>query len=142
MNVRAVRREECGRIAAIHARCFDKGWPSAELARFVTDPSVIALCDNDVDGFILLRCAAGEAEILTLAVDPGRQGRGIGERLVLAALAATRNCEVTRCFLEVSARNPAAAALYRKAGFSLCGMRQGYYADGSDAHLMEKTLGE
>ena len=43
-------------------------------------------------------------------------------------------------FLEVSTRNPAARGLYQQLGFQQVGRRKGYYADGSDALVMSKSL--
>ena len=42
--------------------------------------------------------------------------------------------------LEVSAENAAALGLYRSAGFAAVGRRKKFYADGSDAVLMDAIL--
>jgi ribosomal-protein-alanine N-acetyltransferase len=144
MTVAPIAKTECGRLADIHAACFPRGWPAADLARLVAEPNVVALRDGEAlaRGFILLRQAADEAEILTLAVDPASQRRGIARRLLTAAESRLFAAGVRRIFLEVSDRNPAAQALYAKAGYTMAGRRARYYSDGSDALVMEKTFAQ
>ncbi len=77
------------------------------------------------DGFILVREAAGEAEILTLAVAPRARRQGLGRTLVDAAIARLGSADL---FLEVAADNIAAIALYQQNGFTQAGVRRGYYA--------------
>ncbi|MDZ4062926.1 MAG: GNAT family N-acetyltransferase, partial [Brevundimonas sp.] len=79
-------------------------------------------------GFILIRSVADEAEILTLAVDPGARRQGLGARLVREGAAAAAARGAARLFLEVADDNPAALALYAGAGFTEAGRRPGYYA--------------
>ncbi|HXV73518.1 MAG TPA: ribosomal protein S18-alanine N-acetyltransferase [Sphingomonadales bacterium] len=78
-------------------------------------------------GYILLRVAADEAEILSLAVNPKARKQGLGKKLVMAAIAAVRGRGVEKIFLEVSPANAAALSAYRAAGFQACGVRKAYY---------------
>lgn len=82
---------------------------------------------------MLSRGAAGEAEVLTLAVDPGHRRRGIGRRLLDRHLATLAAAGVGALFLEVEDGNAAARALYAAAGFTEVGRRESYYraADGT-----------
>ncbi|MCY4163320.1 MAG: GNAT family N-acetyltransferase [bacterium] len=68
------------------------------------------------------------AHITTLTVAPRWQNHGVGTRLLLALLIATRprNAGVT---LEVGINNPAAQALYRRFGLAPVGIRKGYYKE-------------
>jgi ribosomal-protein-alanine N-acetyltransferase len=93
------------------------------------------------DGFILVREAAGEAEILTLAVAPRARRQGLGRALVDAAIARLGPAEL---FLEVAADNHAAIALYQQAGFAQAGVRRGYYArsNGAEDGLILKRGGD
>ena len=67
--------------------------------------------------------------------DPGTVG-------VLLALAEERGLALgmERLGLEVREGNLPAVRLYEKAGYLPKGKREGYYADGSQARVMEKTL--
>jgi ribosomal-protein-alanine N-acetyltransferase len=48
--------------------------------------------------------------------------------------------DTSKIFLEVSANNSAAIALYEAHAFERSGLRKAYYADGSDAITMLKVL--
>ncbi len=70
---------------------------------------------------------------------PDYRGRGLGERLIRAALDAARVQGFERVSLTVYGRNTRAAALYRKVGFALEGTRlRGKKLDGvyDDVHMM------
>jgi [ribosomal protein S18]-alanine N-acetyltransferase len=82
---------------------------------------------TDLLGYILLRLAGGEAEILSLAVGPPGRGKGGAKALVAAAVASARQMGATTLFLEVNASNTPAIAAYRALGLEPCGVRKGYY---------------
>jgi ribosomal-protein-alanine N-acetyltransferase len=130
-------------FAALHAQCFEPGWSQADMAELVGSPGVTGLVverDGAPAGMVLVRAAAGEAEILTIAVLPQARRSGLGARLMAAAAEAAREHACDTLFLEVSDRNAAAAALYAGAGFEEVGRRRGYYRDGSDARLLSLRL--
>lgn len=116
-------------LAALHRRSFrtPPPWSEADFATFTADPLAFLLVEGDA-GFLLGRAVAGEAELLTLAVAPESRRLGLGARLVARFLYQARLRGATRAFLEVSAENPAAIALYESAGFADAGRRRGYYA--------------
>ena len=91
-------------------------------------------------GMVLARVAADEADILTLAVAPEAQRRGLGRALLLAALDEAARRGAKSMFLEVSVTNEAASALYLSCGFTQVGRRRGYYAGGGDALVMRARL--
>ena len=59
----------------------------------------------------------GDAQLLNIAVLPGRQGKGIATALVEAGLAAMRDLGVREVRLEVRPSNEGAVHLYRKTGW-------------------------
>jgi [ribosomal protein S18]-alanine N-acetyltransferase len=115
-------------LAALHARCFQTPppWSAADFAGFLTDPLAFLLVEGDA-GFLLGRAVAGEAEVLTLAVAPDARRRGLGRKLVARFLYQARLRGAESAFLEVSAENAPAIALYESAGFAKAGLRRGYY---------------
>lgn len=121
--------EQAARLAAIHAEAFaapgDSPWPETAFADLLTQAGVFAV--EAPDGFILMRTAADEAEILTLAVRPGARRTGLGARLVGEGALAAAARGAARVFLEVAGDNTAARALYARAGFVEAGRRPGYY---------------
>ena len=96
--------------------------------------------DADPAGLVLIRCVAGECEVLTLGIVENQRGRGYARQLLAAAQGAAGDSGSTRMFLEVSELNDAAIALYRQAGFQSAGRRRGYYRDGADALIMTLVL--
>jgi ribosomal-protein-alanine N-acetyltransferase len=78
-------------------------------------------------GYAGLLAGAGEAEVLTIAVDPAREGRGLGAVLLTELMreAARRACDDV--VLEVRVDNERAQRLYRRFGFTGIGVRKGYY---------------
>jgi ribosomal-protein-alanine N-acetyltransferase len=128
-------------LSAIHARAFpeDEFWDARIIAGQLSQPGVFGLMDVR-GGMILARHVADEAEVLTVAVVPERRQQGLGGGLVAAAAQEARQRGAVCLFLEVSTRNPAARGLYQSLGFVQVGRRRGYYADGSDALTLRKTL--
>ncbi len=131
-----------GVLAAIHAAAFTQAerWDVAAFATLLSQPGTMARLDP-AGGFVLARVAAGEAEILTLAVAPALRRQGRATALLRASLAdaAAHGAEVA--FLEVAAANVAALTLYARLGFAGAGTRRAYYKDGGDALLLRMVLG-
>jgi ribosomal-protein-alanine N-acetyltransferase len=115
-------------LAALHARCFGltpPPWSAADFEALLALPGARLL--TGAHGFALAQTAGPEAELLTLAVEPGQRRRGQG-RALLDALAAGLAAEgVREIFLEVAETNAAARALYAAAGYAERGRRRGYY---------------
>jgi ribosomal-protein-alanine N-acetyltransferase len=133
--------------AAIHAAAFPPGeaWSPSAFTELLTSPGVHGLIEvgalDGRGGLVLVRRASDEGEILTLATMPEGRRRGVGRRLLAAALNWAAAGGATRVFLEVSDANVPARALYAAAGFTPCGRRPRYYFDGSDALVLQISLG-
>jgi len=117
-------------IARLHGESFRRGWSEDEVERLLLDRSVIthrATIGRAFAGFVMSRVAAGEAEILSIAVSAPKKGRGLAGRLLRYHLGRLAGVAVRTVFLEVDEDNIPALRLYRKAGFSEVGRRTGYY---------------
>ncbi|MCU0802908.1 MAG: GNAT family N-acetyltransferase [Rhodobacteraceae bacterium] len=132
-------------MAALHALCFTHPapWSEASFAAFAADPLCFTL--TEADSLLIGRVAAGEAELLTLAVAPQNRRRGLGARLVSRFVYQARLRAADHAFLEVAANNTPAITLYTAAGFAPTGLRRGYYRTPGrppvDAVLMARVLG-
>jgi len=121
--------------ADVHAATFARPWTDGEIADLLSRPNVFGYAVRPAQGgvaltgFVLVRLAADEAEILTIAVRPDWQGYGVGRRLMDQVLAHAHRERLASLFLEVDEANAAALALYRKLGFAAVGERPGYYRD-------------
>lgn len=97
--------------------------------------------ESKLAGAVASRDAAGETEILNLAVAPGWRRRGIGRRLMEAALEGAVSAGAQRVFLEVRESNAGARIFYSQMGFTEGGRRRNYYREPSeDALLLWRTL--
>ncbi|MEO8244668.1 MAG: ribosomal protein S18-alanine N-acetyltransferase [bacterium] len=116
-------------MARLHRLAFvmPRPWSEAEIAALLASPYCFVL--EAAGGFLIGRVVAGEAELLTVAVDPALQGHGIGSGLVARFVTEARNRQADSGFLEVAATNAVAQAVYRRAGFVETGRRRGYYHD-------------
>jgi ribosomal-protein-alanine N-acetyltransferase len=133
---------DAGGMAEIHAEAFDHPWSADSFEALLNESGAGALIAGQ-EGFILWRTAAGEAEILTLAVAPAVRRRGLARALLTEACKRARNDGAEAMFLEVSDQNAAAVALYDGAGFARAGLRRGYYASlvpPQDALVMRLAL--
>ena len=117
-------------LARLHATSFADAWSAEWIAKLLAQPGAFAfLVDGDSGGFVLVRAAGGEAEILTLAVAPAARRRGIGSALISAACRQAQEMGADTMFLEVSRSNEAAITLYTRLGFREVGRRRGYYTE-------------
>jgi [ribosomal protein S18]-alanine N-acetyltransferase len=119
-------------LAAIHAQCFTEVWNDGSIAALLATPGAFAIAENDALGFILVRVAGDESEVLTLGVTPAARRRGVASMLVLDASGHAARMGAAIMFLEVNCSNFPAIALYKRLGFSEVGRRKAYYieADG------------
>ena len=129
-------------LAELHAAAFspEERWDAQAMGEMLALRGTFGWIAES-DGFILARVAAGEAEILTLAVLPNRRRIGLGATLLAEAMreAAARGAQAV--LLEVAEPNVAARALYAGFGFQEVGQRRHYYADGSDALVLRYDIG-
>ncbi|MEO1310898.1 MAG: ribosomal protein S18-alanine N-acetyltransferase [Pseudomonadota bacterium] len=136
--------EDAPALAALHKAAFGaEAWSEALIGDLLGQRAVIAFAarsEGAAAGLVLARAAAGEAEILTIGVDPARRRAGVARALMAAAAGGAAAAGAAEMFLEVSESNAAALALYRSIGFADAGRRAGYYADGSDALVLRRAL--
>jgi ribosomal-protein-alanine N-acetyltransferase len=116
--------------AKLHAASFRRGWSDGEFEQLLLDRNVVAhraMAGSAFHGFILSRLAAGEAEILSVAVAMARRGKGLARALLNLHLRRLAGVGARTVFLEVDEDNVAARRLYARAGFREVGRRTGYY---------------
>jgi ribosomal-protein-alanine N-acetyltransferase len=130
-------------MAAIHASAFAgaDAWSRDVFSLQLSLPNVVGLV-HPAGGMILVRIAADEAEVLTLAVDPGVRRCGVGAGLLREAMILVSGMGARTVFLEVSVANIVAYRLYTRMGFVQAGRRRQYYSDHSDALVLRLDLGE
>ena len=130
-QVRTATLADAPRLAQLHAAIFDEKWNAEAFEIMLAVPGSFCLIaeepPNALQGFILARAAAGEAEILSLGtLEPSRR-RGLARSLVVAVAEEATRRGAGEIFLEVAADNAPALILYGALGFATVGTRPGYY---------------
>jgi ribosomal-protein-alanine N-acetyltransferase len=133
-------------LASLHARCFEEPWHAKAFGELLKLDNVFGLIEHEGQtpaGFIVVRVAADEAEILTLGVLPERRRHGLARELVRRSWRQAFDRGARTLFLEVSANNAPARTLYRHLGFEEVGRRTGYYGtcdSVADALVLRRVL--
>jgi ribosomal-protein-alanine N-acetyltransferase len=121
-------------LAVVERACFGDTWggrmpgerlfviPEVAFARFAVVP------------------AAGEAELLRIGVSPAARGFGHARQLLDGGVRVLAAAGIRRLFLEVRVGNAVARRLYARVGWTECGRRARYYADGEDAVVYAREI--
>lgn len=132
--------DDSAAIAPLHHEDFVRPWSAEEFASLLEQDTVFGFALREVGqggaapaGFVLARLAAGEAEILTIAVSRSHRRHGLGWRLMDAVLRELHGQRAEALFLEVDETNAPAIGLYRKFGFHQVGKRPNYYQSAQGA---------
>ena len=126
-------------VLALQARSTEASQWSAEgyiRAAAGEYPAWVAGGGEGIHGFLVMRTAADESEILNLAVEPERRRQGIASALLAAAIEACRAAGAKSVYLEVRESNAVAIAFYRSSGFEPTGRRARYYQDPPEAAVV------
>jgi ribosomal-protein-alanine N-acetyltransferase len=137
-------RSEVGRVASLFAETPEAShWSAQDVAELEASGTRIwvDVQESKLAGAVASREAAGETEILNLAVAPGWRRRGIGLLLMETALESAASAGVGKVFLEVRESNAGARAFYSRLGFAESGRRPNYYREpAEDALLLSRSL--
>lgn len=124
---------------------FGDPWPVQDFRDCIAARVVaflVAEVGGGVAGYVVARDAAGEGEILNLAVAPAGRRHGVGRALVECVLGELSTRGVRDVFLEVRESNAAARALYAAQGFQEVGRRRRYYRQPvEDAIVLRVVIG-
>jgi len=143
--VRPMTENDLDAVLAIEAASYSTPWNFEHFRNEISDRyswPLVAVEAGSVVGYVCLMSLFEEAQILNIAVMPGKRGRGIARMLLeqTFSLALEQGAEIMA--LEVRASNNSAISLYQQLGFKRVGIRARYYDSVEDAILMEKTLKE
>ena len=132
-------------LARLEADAFGaKSWGKNNLLESYVTPGVTVLMAGKENyppvGFIIIRCAIDEAEILSIGVSADMRKRGVARALMTEAERFAMRQGAKSFFLDVAENNPEAMMLYQKLGFIEISRRRAYYRDGADGIIMAKEL--
>ena len=143
-------------IARIESECFADAWSSESLEESFKHEHnhLIAVFDDGstvedfvfqgretLAGYLIYSEAAGEAELLRIAVDPKMRRRGFGGKMMEQFISDLEFMDAEKVTLEVREGNTAAISLYIVYGFEQIATRKNYYIDpDEDAVIMQRPI--
>lgn len=145
MTVRPATRADVAALAALEQAAFGAAtaWSDRTvLAEVQGGHRIVLVADGEEgpDGWVCVQLAHDVADLTRIAVHPRRRRTGLARLLLSVVDDLARERGAVRMLLEVADDNLAAARLYETHGFTSIASRRSYYADGSDAIVMERTL--
>ncbi|MDQ6835839.1 MAG: ribosomal protein S18-alanine N-acetyltransferase [Actinomycetota bacterium] len=143
LTIRPLGYSDLPQVLAIERRAFPTPWSLAMFVLELSKPSGVCLAAVDtvsgqLVGYLILSRYDTVWHLMNVAVDPVRQRRGVGGRLLEEMIERTGADE--QYTLEVRTSNAPAIRLYERCGFRSAGTRPRYYRDtGEDAVIMWRS---
>ncbi|HEV2757292.1 MAG TPA: ribosomal protein S18-alanine N-acetyltransferase [Actinomycetota bacterium] len=135
-----MRRRHLRRVLAIEGRVYPRPWSASlflsELAQRSSRTYLVARHEGDVIGYAGMMFTGLEAHITNIAVDPDFHGRKVGSRLMMRLVTEAIARGAKTLSLEVRVSNLPAQSMYGKFGFSVVGVREGYYIETKEDALV------
>jgi ribosomal-protein-alanine N-acetyltransferase len=141
-----LRLEQIDDLMVLERRIYPFPWTSGNFAdalRSGYSAWTLVSAADEILAYAVAMLGVEEAHLLNLAVDPARQRRGYGRRMLDWIAANMREYGARSLLLEVRPSNVEAQRLYGRYGFAPIGLRRGYYpAQGGreDAIVMRAAL--
>jgi [ribosomal protein S18]-alanine N-acetyltransferase len=129
---RVTSAEDLGGLLAVEQASFLNPWTREMYLAELQNPAVSHLLvakdpTGQVTGFCGFWCVADELHINNLAVLPEHRRQGIASAILSRVFAEGRRAGAARATLEVRRSNDIARRLYERFGFTVAGVRRGYY---------------
>jgi ribosomal-protein-alanine N-acetyltransferase len=144
VEIRSATRADLLDIFRIEKRSFSQPWPYAAFEQFLDSDGFLVAEDDALVGYVIAdkteEYGVPVGHIKDIAVTPDRRHEGIGRTLLSYGLTTLASDGVSRVKLEVRPSNHGARSLYEAFGFELHHVRQGYYDDGENAHVMVRKM--
>lgn len=153
-RIRRFKPADLDRVMFINEMCLPENYSSSfflDLYEHFPETFVVAEEGEEIAGYAICRVEriipsfkfmslSKKGHLISIAVMPRFQHQGIGEALMREVMNALVGYEAKEFYLEVRVTNAVAVGLYRKLGFQVSRLLQGYYSDGEDAYLMSRKL--
>jgi ribosomal-protein-alanine N-acetyltransferase len=151
VTIRTAESGDLSFVCDVSRRVFRRYGPYEEILPrwFISGLTMTVLAETPRGpvGFAMMARVADQgaeqetAEIMAIAVEPARQGHGVGHALMEALERKAREASVRRLILHTAIDNMAAKVLFSRLGFSVAEARKGFYPEGQNALMMCKMLG-
>ena len=139
-----VAHTDLAALCVLETLCFgNDAWSAALVESELTGQTrsvLVAIDGGVVVGYGSIMVVGDLADLQRIAVLPEARRRSFGRDLLESLLATAIERGAARILLEVAASNEPAIGLYEGFGFTTIDRKRGYYANGSNALVMEKSL--
>lgn len=136
--------EHISAIAELEKSCFSDPWSENSIRselHNVLSLWLVAVSDGTLVGYIGSQSAAGESDMMNVAVSPDYRNHGVATALIDALIGELKKRDMDALTLEVRESNTSAINLYEKLGFTTVGVRPNYYFHPREhALIMRKEL--
>jgi ribosomal-protein-alanine N-acetyltransferase len=153
-SLRPFRPDDLEKVMHINQVCLPENYSTyffMELYERYPETFIVAQVAGEIAGYIMCRIETGlpdfgllgitkRGHVISIAVLPEYQRKGIGEALMREAMIAMKHYKAKDCYLEVRVGNSQAINMYKKLNFETSRTVRAYYADGEDAAIMTRKL--
>ncbi|UNQ74247.1 ribosomal protein S18-alanine N-acetyltransferase [Infirmifilum sp. NZ] len=151
--VREARREDLDEVIRINREVLPENYPAFYFEMHLKNfgkAFLVAEMNGKIVGYVMCRVeydtlytnpnkVGKRGHIISIAVIPEAQGKGIGTELMTRALESMKKYYgAEEYYLEVRVSNEIAIRVYKKLGFNVVKVLPKYYLDGEDAYLMAR----
>ncbi len=142
IELRRLTLGDLGAIERIERRSYPTPWSRSMFAGELAKPSshcmgAFLAGEDRLVGYLICSRYVDAWHIMNVAVDEQYRRRGIARTLLESLFAATAEDGLRGYTLEVRVSNDRAIRLYEGLGFTITGVRRGYYTDNrEDAYVM------
>ncbi len=140
IEIRSAGSGDLQAVSSLEELCFKDPYPPyfiSQLAEANPETFLVAEVNGHLVGYAVADRWMDHDHLVSIGVHPRERRKGIGARLLLALVARLGRTRPIR--LEVRRSNVPALEMYRKHRFEETDVIVGYYSDGEDAIVMEKT---
>jgi len=143
-TLREVQPGDARELSAAEVACFEDPWPESyfltELFASGRFHRVLVDAHGSLAAYLFTAWKYLDLHILKVATLPVFRRHGLGHRLMVTAEEHATQMVGETLTLEVRMNNGAAIAMYESMSYEHIGIRPEYYADGSDALVMAKSI--
>jgi len=153
-RLRKFKPDDLQSVMQINRLCLPENYTDyffIDLYQRFPETFLVAEENGKIIGYIMCRIEVGlsnlglgglirKGHVVSIAVLPEGRRKGVAQALMTAAMEGMRYYKAKQCYLEVRVTNVAGISLYKKLGFEVSRILEGYYSDGENAYLMTKKL--
>lgn len=138
-----MKKRDLGQVLKIERMCFEQPYSreifEQELKIKAAQLWVVSY-QRKIVGYIDFWLVVGEMELVSIAVHPKYQRRGVARYLMEEMISYGQENQANSIILDVRKNNHKAQKLYCNFGFKKVGLRKKYYSDNQeDAIIMKRT---